>query len=250
MKPEYEDRMDKPEPSVQEMQQHLVGWYDATINAVYWCTLPSVTALEAAKILSGVNPHDCGRVDDWLAATSWKDHSEGIAVMSPIDRRNLLRGLEGVGAEKPLCEWLQIAAEHGWRYDPWIDEYIEASGVHRVDRAASELLKTGNAIELRPSDEAQPQNNLKHETQSAIREKRRTWKDVASAYIVSIMQSGRYANAKVLFRELENRAGSESPFDLGTGPNRGSLFVREIGSPLSLKTLQNNMPALRRRAQG
>lgn len=74
--------------------------------------------------------------------------------------------------------------------------------------------------------------------------KRRTWEDVALTYIVEIMKSEQYSTCKQLFIALEEKAGNDSPFDKGTGANRGSLFVREISSSLSLKTLQNNWPKL------
>lgn len=79
--------------------------------------------------------------------------------------------------------------------------------------------------------------------------RRRTWRDVSSAYIVEIMRAGQYATAKELYRALEGKAGPESPFDKGVGPYRGSLFVREIAQPVSIKTIQNNWDALRELAQ-
>jgi hypothetical protein len=81
------------------------------------------------------------------------------------------------------------------------------------------------------------------------RAKPRTWWDVSSAYIVEVMQAGQYATAKELYRALEAKAGPNAPFDKGTGANRGSLFVREIAQPLSVKTVQNNWPALRELAK-
>ena len=79
--------------------------------------------------------------------------------------------------------------------------------------------------------------------------KPRTWWEISSAYIVEVMQAGQYATAKELYRALEAKAGPNAPFDKGTGVNRGSLFVREIAQPLSLKTVQNNWPALRELAK-
>jgi hypothetical protein len=79
--------------------------------------------------------------------------------------------------------------------------------------------------------------------------KSRTWWEISSAYIVEVMQAGQYATAKDLYRALEAKAGPNVPFDKGTGANRGSLFVREIAKPLSLKTVQNKWPALRELAK-
>ena len=69
--------------------------------------------------------------------------------------------------------------------------------------------------------------------------KRRTWREVSVHYIVEVMQAGQYATAKELYRALEAKAGPNSPFDKGTGDNRGSLFVREVAQSLKLKTVQN-----------
>lgn len=79
--------------------------------------------------------------------------------------------------------------------------------------------------------------------------KRRTWWDVSSRYIVEVMQSGQYATCKELYRALEAKAGPDTPFDKGTGANRGSLFVREIAQSLSMKTVQNEWQKLRELAQ-
>ena len=79
--------------------------------------------------------------------------------------------------------------------------------------------------------------------------KRRTWWDVSSPYIVEVMQAGQYGTGKELYRALEAKAGPNSPFDKGTGGNRGSLFVREIAQPLSVKTVLNKLPALRELAK-
>ncbi len=79
--------------------------------------------------------------------------------------------------------------------------------------------------------------------------KPRTWWDVSSAYIVEVMQAGQYATCKELYRALEEKAGPNAPFEKGTGSNRGSLFVREIGKPLSVKTMQNRWQELQELAR-
>lgn len=74
---------------------------------------------------------------------------------------------------------------------------------------------------------------------------RRTWWEVSSHYIVEVMRAGQHGTAKSLYLDLERKAGPESPFDRGTGDNRGNLFVREIAQSLSLKTVQNEWGRLR-----
>ena len=96
-------------------------------------------------------------------------------------------------------------------------------------------------IQARPEPQAAPVMKTKA--------KRRTWWDVSSPYIVDVMRAGQYATCKELYRALEAKAGPNAPFDKGTGASRGSLFVREIAQPLSLKTVQNNWPALRELAK-
>ena len=79
--------------------------------------------------------------------------------------------------------------------------------------------------------------------------KRRSWLDVSSPYIVEVMRAGQHATCKDLYRTLEANAGPDSPFDRGTGANRGNLFVRETARSLNLKTVRNNWKILRELAQ-
>lgn len=108
-----------PDPTHEEDQQNMIGWYDATIRADYWLGLASVTAVEAAQLLSCENPLEAAS-KTWLDTTSEQ--------MNPEARRELLRGFEDEGGTRSLTKWLQRAKSRGWRYDPWIDEYIEAAG--------------------------------------------------------------------------------------------------------------------------
>ena len=96
-------------------------------------------------------------------------------------------------------------------------------------------------IQARPEPQAAPVMKTKA--------KRRTWWDVSSPYIVDVMRAGQYATCKELYRALEAKAGPDSPFDKGTGVNRGSLFVREIARALDVKTVQNKWQTLRELAQ-
>lgn len=84
---------------------------------------------------------------------------------------------------------------------------------------------------------------------ATTREKRITWMDVAGPYIAGVIRDCQCATAKELFRVLEERAGPNSPFDKGRSGNRASLFVREIGQPVALKTMQTNFKKLREMAR-
>lgn len=112
---------------------------------------------------------------------------------------------------------------------------------------------TGYDVHALADEYAAAPKAMQAETQAApvmnTKAKPRTWWEISSAYIVEVMQAGQYATAKELYRELEAKAGPNAPFDKGTGASRGSLFVREIAQPLSLKTVQNNWAALRELAK-
>lgn len=73
----------------------------------------------------------------------------------------------------------------------------------------------------------------------AIRKNRQGWRDVTWPYLLEVLQSGNYSTAKDFYKALERKAGADSPFELGTGLNRGSLFIRQINQKISLKTVQN-----------
>lgn len=77
------------------------------------------------------------------------------------------------------------------------------------------------------------------------RKTKKTWLDVSLDYMLSVLGSGQFSTAKLFYSELLKRAGEGSPFDRGEGSNRGSLFVREINEPLSLKTVQNRWADIR-----
>ena len=72
-----------------------------------------------------------------------------------------------------------------------------------------------------------------------IGKKRRGWRDITWPYLLEVFQSGNYSTAKDFYQALERKAGADSPFELGTGLNRGSLFIRQINQTFSLKTVQN-----------
>jgi len=73
-----------------------------------------------------------------------------------------------------------------------------------------------------------------------IQAERKTWRDVAWGYVVKVFTTGKYTTAKDLYRALEQKIGTpESPFEMGIGSNRHSLFLRDISKSVSLKTIQN-----------
>lgn len=118
---------EEPAETPDEQGQYLIGWYDSTMDASYWLDKRSeIPADQAAQILSGSNPNHPEEESKWLDVTKWKDDAEGVPLMCSSDKRMLLRGFEEVGGKRTLIEWLNLAKQRGWRYDPWVDEYIVA----------------------------------------------------------------------------------------------------------------------------
>lgn len=134
-----------------------------------------------------------------------------------------------------------------------MDDFF-AEGLRRSQRV-SEAAATARAAELarlnaRDEYEASKVRQLPAPVQTAPAPvlaasngpaKRRTWRDVTWLYMQEVFKSGQYATAKEFYRALETKAGANSPFEIGTGPNRGSLFVREISEKLTFKTVQNTV---------
>jgi hypothetical protein len=97
-----------------------------------------------------------------------------------------------------------------------------------------------------PAEKLEPANE-----NEAARPKKLTWRDVAMPYLLAKYKGGQYTSAKIFYRALESDAqdpASRSPFDMGIGANRGSLFVREIGVTVSAKTVANAMSEIREMA--
>lgn len=142
-------------------------------------------------------------------------------------------------------------AERGKTFDP--EAEFETGQLWEIDPA--DFLRWCEAeglpvpAEWLPRGYAPEQNTAPPAPVANPKAKRRTWWDVSSPYIVEVMQTGQYATCKELYRALDAKAGPDSPFDKGTGANRGSLFVREIAQSLDVKTVQNKWRTLRELAQ-
>lgn len=135
-----------PDPTHEEELETSVGWYDETVRADYWVGLSSISPFEAAQLLSCENPHDANS-GEWLSRTS--QH------MNPEAKRELLRGFLDLGGARPLTEWLQFAKSRGWRYDPWIDEYISARGTSLPHPAVGPPPGNSGVKRLTPTEERQ-----------------------------------------------------------------------------------------------
>lgn len=96
-------------------------WWDATMSAHEWFSMPDVPPKEAAMVLCRINPY---RDEDPESIHVDGDDS------SPMRYRRLLGMFESVARisrqSRTLMDWRAIAQKKGIRYHPWIEEYIKA----------------------------------------------------------------------------------------------------------------------------
>jgi hypothetical protein len=168
-------------------------------------------------------------------------------VMSPADGVLLLRRA-GINVFHQLLDavaWLQLGS------DATLPNYRLLKGIAEPQQTAP---ATDNAPPA-PVVAVVPSNQMESTkagplTKVTTGTRRLTWFDVCFVYLVETFKAGQYSTAKAFYKALESKAGmTGSPFDKGSGQNAGSLFVRDIGKPLALKTLENAMPKLREAAK-
>lgn len=80
------------------------------------------------------------------------------------------------------------------------------------------------------------------------RKDRTTWNDVADSYLTQLFTELQNPTVKVFYRSLEKKAGTDSPFDIGTEQNSGYLFAREPGVRVSEKMIATFVTKLRKKA--
>lgn len=99
-------------------------------------------------------------------------------------------------------------------------------------------------VQPQPQHEAAPLQSPAPPEQG--KPERDTIKSVAWNYLVKEFKNGQYATAKEFFKGLELKAGKDdSPFNRGAGLHAGSLFVRALSKPMTLKTLENYLKEIR-----
>ena len=228
----------------QEAAEYEAAWLDSTMDAAGFFALEHVTPVEAALLLCRHNPHETTEKDAEAITCDPNSPSE----ITPDDFKRLRRTFVDLDHTKPgnrpLVDWMRAAAGAGRRVHPWAHEYAKHRDLYKpeTEPAPTPAESPLNAASAPTLVELLPNN-------APIRAKRPTWLDVAGPHITEVMRAGQYATAKHLFRALEERTGPDSPFDKGTDNNRGSLFVRDIGKPLALKTVQNQFDKLREMAK-
>lgn len=130
---------------------------------------------------------------------------------------------------------------------------IESSEIEPVAQASPATEQIPSSVPVQPEQTPAPASaeqvesvQSEQESTPRPRRKRKTWKDVAWAYVVEAQREGRYSTCKDLFIALESRSSEEnSPIIKGTGDkHRGKLFVVELGESYELKTFQNAWPEI------
>lgn len=114
---------------------------------------------------------------------------------------------------------------------------VRVSLAHRLwgyGRRGDEVVQEAAITASKPNDLAPPTKA------------QRKWWDIASPFMAKTLKDERCTTAKALYNALGATAGqADSPFERGEGAHRGSLIVREITQPLSLKTVQNHWQKLK-----
>ncbi len=156
--------------------------------------------------------------------------------------------------EVPNNQELRTAGENGEsrarvvRMSEWVFHSDDLAkliiGSEKERRNSVENFAKGDEKINSPSPNTAPMVDAKV-APDAQKKKRRGWRNVAWPYMVQVFNAGRYTTAKQFFKALEAKAGAESPFDRGTGPNADCLYVREISQSLSLKTVENAWAEIR-----
>lgn len=104
-----------------------IAWYDATLDAGHRFRLRDVQPAMAAMLLCQHATLEQARVTTTLCTC-------------PADFNRLLERFEDLAKCEPmhrsLQHWLEIARNEKLRYDPWVDEYLNAVDVRGGARAA------------------------------------------------------------------------------------------------------------------
>lgn len=110
------DLANNPARSIEDHAQ----WLDVTMDASAWWAAESITPINAAMLLSRMNPNS-ERVED--AETTSSDE------MVPADFRRLKNTFEGASSlRKSLEEWIAYARERGIKFHSWVMAWEEWIG--------------------------------------------------------------------------------------------------------------------------
>lgn len=229
--------------------------FDPSAHTIDFSPYPDPDVAPEHLVLEGFVPNgDAGgerfsQVLEWLNAPHEvlsQEHHDAFALwceVDAIDRQ--VRELETtlpVGVTEILARRAALKELHAERAR--LLAVLDGKELPAQEPSPAPVERPLNEAPTTAATTVEPQPN-----RAPTRAKRLNWLDVAGPYITEVLRTGQHPTAKHLFRALEDGAGRGSPFDKGTGNNRGRLFVRDIGQLLALKTVQNNFDKLREMVQ-
>lgn len=261
------DRLPKPPPETVVRGSSPGSWMlekrhqPSVIDWKYWRHMPEAKQWEVCALSLNINPDKMkSHPDAWRAGPGGGPIFTAASFPSGPVEAEFKRRLRLLGKHIESGSFPRPAAKRG--YPPTAIEVspgeFAAWGLRvgfddmplELVAMADEWGRTPKAVPapvVTPEPQAAPAKPVEAPARKP-RAKRRTLWDVVAHYLIETMRAGQYTTAKELYRALEAKAGTGSPFDKGTGSNRYSLLVRDIGKPLAVKTLQNNWQKLRTEA--
>lgn len=116
--------------------QTRCSWWDETLDASMWASMPDISAQRAAALLCGLNPLKDQSVDSVTTSQT-----------NPHDYKKLQIAFETVshaenGRARTLAEWRSLARHHGLTYHPWIEDWFAAQPITPIQPAAKGQLAT------------------------------------------------------------------------------------------------------------
>jgi hypothetical protein len=103
-----------------ESTEHILGWWDATMDAKFWFRQPSVSPVHAAMLLCQHNPNE-ETEENALACTN--------DLTGPEDYKRLLNAFQALESVTPsprtLLDWRNYAQARTLKYHAWIELWLE-----------------------------------------------------------------------------------------------------------------------------
>lgn len=207
---------DDEQPSALELSNFETAWWDAVLEAEHWLKVGVVTPVQAALLLSGLNPHE-GDVEHHRQADVFDDlrrlHERFVAQSSSDHKPRSLAG------------WLAYAEANDLKHSSWVRRYLDAVGGKNEDAVAA-------------NKGWSPSNQV-------LISKRSSWWAHSQHYIVCRMLEWKCKTAKELYSALRNESpNNDSPFEVLSSGGVRELFVRGTGRVLALKTIQTRWPEI------
>lgn len=148
--------------------EYVAAWWDATMDASVWWSAESISPINAAMILSRLNPNN-----ESLEAAETNSSDE----MGPDDFRRLKNTFEGaLDSKKTLQAWTAYARERGLKIHSWIQVWetwvaeVDANNELQVTARSDTVegasaVETGNEIQVAPQKVGRAVHKLRSRTQ-------------------------------------------------------------------------------------